>query len=424
MVEGAPQEQRDLARVVADLGEQNAQNRKQFAQTRLVAERLWELWTGEAAALLGAEWELADGRARALLEEEPAILALLPIAAADQLSPIAAADQAEAAEHEEWGEAELFELLRCAAERLQAQEQELAATLAARAELIGQLELHMGEDGSAYAAEHRRWLRRAEDVVQRLSDLGAGAHGAHDAYTRAGQLNTRMFRADLFAGDEPAPQSADTGPHLHGQLSPAGFYALADMLVASTGRLLKALIAAALALEGLGPLARRREHEWAQQYDQRSQAVFLLAGDCLHALGLLTRSVRQAGRNWEIAEFNAGGGRGLLPEAAKVKEVVDLRIAPPPSALARGGGESERSAAQNAAAIWRALAAEVEALDKALIAASGYDSAEGEALQSTLARIASRIAAAHDGAAEVADLCLDLAARRQLPWWRRGRLSR
>jgi hypothetical protein len=423
VLEGAPQEHRALARVVADLSEQNARNTRQLAQTRLVAERLWELWTGEAAALLGAEWELADGRARALLEEELAILALLPNMAAarpDQTHSTPAGT----AEQEERDESGLFELLRQAAERLRAQEQELAAALAMRVELIGQVEQHMGEEGSAYAAEHRLWLKRAEDVLQRLRDLGAGAQGAHDAYLRAGQLNARMFRADIFAGDEAATPAADAGPQLHGQLSPTGFYALADMLVASSKRLLTALIAAELALEGLGPLARRQEEAWAQRYDQRSQAVFLLAGDCLHASGLLTRSVRQAGRNWEVAEFNASGGRGLLPSATKVKEVADMRIAPPPSALARGGAEPERTAAQNAAAIWRTLAAEVEALDKAVIAASGFDSAEGEALESAIARVAGRLATVQDGAAEVADMCLDLTARRQLPWWRRGRFSR
>ncbi|EFV14936.1 hypothetical protein [Segniliparus rugosus] len=415
-------EDQSWSRIVASLNEQNARTRGQFDRTRLVADRLWELWAGEAATLFGAEWELADGRARALLDEELAILALLPAADSARGAPQPPSGTADRV----WTEVELFELMEHAAAHFQAQEEELKAALAGRDELIGQAERHLGEDGSGYAAEHRLWLKRAQDVALRLAKLGAGVRAAREAYARADRMNARMFRADLFAETQPerseaASAAADAAEQagLYGHLSPVGLYLLADVLVAANEDLLKALIAAALALEGVGPLAGRKEREWAEQYDLRSQAVFLLAGDCLRAMGLLTRSVRQAGRNWEITEWGAGGGRGFLPDAAKVKEVVEMRIAPPPSAL--GQAVVEPDGLRKAGAVWRALAESVDTLDRAVVAASGFDSEEGAALESAVGQIAARLCAVQDGAAEIAELCAKQRAWLQLPWWRRSR---
>ncbi|MGL6234951.1 MAG: hypothetical protein ACRC20_06365 [Segniliparus sp.] len=437
----------DWAQAVADLNQQNARTREQFVRTRLATDPLWELWDGEAAILFGAEWELADGRARALLDEERAVLALLPRPEA----PAFQADEMQGApsrgvqearnEQGTRGEeqhrrspsggpehkAELFTFMQHAAEHFQAQQEELEAALTARDELIDRAERLAGDEGAAYAAEHRLWLKRAEDVVRRLAALSAGVRAARAAYAKAGQINTRMFRADFFAeaAPEPAP-GPDAGAEeagLCGQLSPAGFAALGDVLTAAAERLLKALISAELALEEVGPLARRKQRDEAERYDQSSQAVFLLAGDCLRAEILLARSVRQAGRNWEVVEWDAGGRRGALPEAAKVKEVVEMRIAPPPRATAQGR-EPDPNAAQQAEAAWRALAAAVDTLDKAVVASGGFDSAEAEALESAVGQIASRLYAVQDGATEIAQLCADLHARSRLPWWRRNSPNR
>lgn len=419
--------------MVAALHEQNARTKEQFGRTGVVADRLWELWDGEAAILLGAEWELADGRARALLDEELALLALLP-----QLPPFPTDEAQDApslgreAERQEpeappaspasegqrrgspsgttgqdWAEAELFELMEHAAAHFHAQEQEFSAALATREELIEQVELHACQNGSAYASEHRLWLLRAQDVVTRLVSLSEGVRAAREAYLKASRTNTQMFRADLFSEAKEPPPAAGNGREFYGQLSPEGLYALADLFGAATEQLLKALIATELGLEKLGPLAAVRQQAEAAQYDRHSQAVFLLAGDCLAALGLLTRSVRQAARNWEVTEFNAGRGRGVLPEAVTVKEVVEMRIAPPPSAQTADKGRANRakpepSASKRAAELWRTLAEKVDALETAISAT------------------AARLYAVQDGALEVADLCECLHAQSLRPWWRRG----